>query len=625
MPNARSARRSRLLHLLVWLAFVAPMSCSSPGIADAQRTSAAAPLSSRPSVSAPVEQLRFEVIAGAEQMAARAFDLVLRFQVRSTAPVLLSMAVWTPGSYHVDDYARAVSRMDVRQGGRALAWDKLDPDTWRLVPRGAGVIDVRYRVAAEALDVASSWTTADFGFFNGTNLFLAVEGRLDTPATVVVRTEAEWRVTTSMTSDDSTHRFRATDFHDLVDHPVFVGRFDLDSALVGERWMRFASWPIGSVTGARRASLWDGFTRVVDPLVAVFGELPWSRYTVLQVVSPEFGGMSALEHSASELAIVGAPFLDEPFVLGIHAHEFAHAWNVKRLRPADLFPYRYDAAQPTPWLWVSEGITDYYADLALVRSGARDESEFLATTLAKIEGVAARPPTALEDASLQTWLGVRDGTADLYYDKGSLAGLALDILIRDASDNASSLDDVMRELYERAYKRGRGFTHDDFWNAVARASRGRAFGDFERRFIDGRDPYPWQKWLPRAGWRLVVDSIAEPRLGALLAEHELGVRVTSVDARGAGARAGLRAGDVITAIGDRAVNDPGFGAWWREHWGRRPGAQMPVTVQRGEDRYLLNVTVELVPRVERRIEPHPGANAKAQRIRAGILRGRTGR
>jgi predicted metalloprotease with PDZ domain len=385
--------------------------------------------------------------------------------------------------------------------------------------------------------------------------------------------------------------------------------------------MRLATWPAGSVQGTRRAALWDGLTRVVDPLVAVFGELPWSRYTVLQVVSPDFGGMAALEHAESELAIVGEPFVDEPFVLGVHAHELAHAWNVKRLRPADLFPYRYDAAQPTPWLWVSEGITDYYADLALVRSGATDEPAFLAATLAKIEGVDARPATALEDASLQAWLGVRDGTGDLYYDKGSLAGLALDILIRDASDNASSLDDVMRELYERTYKRGRGFTHDDLWNAVARATRGRSFGDFERRYIDGREAYPWHDWLPRAGWRLVVDSIAEPRLGALLGEDERGVRVTSLDPRGAASRAGLLVGDIITAIGGRSTRDPRFGTLWRGYWGRRPGAQMPVTVRRGEEELTLSVLVEVVPRIERRIEPHPGASARARRIRAGILRG----
>lgn len=571
--------------------------------------------------SAPVADVRFEVIAGAAQFSEHVFDVVLRFRALGSAPVLLSMPAWTPGSYSIADYAGAVSRVEVRQGSRALRWDKLDPDTWRILPRGEGVVEMRYRVGARGLGPSGSWTVSDFAFFNGTNLFLAVEGRLETPVTLVVRTEPTWRVTTAMASDDSTHRFRATDFHDLVDHPVFVGRFDLDSSLVADRWMRLATWPVGKVEGARRAALWDGLSRAVDPLVAVFGEVPWTRYTVFEVVTPEFGGMAALEHSESELAVLGESSLDQPFVLSVHAHEVAHAWNVKRLRPAEMVPYRYEVAQPTPWLWVSEGVTDYYADLALVRSGAIDETAFLVTTLGKIESVESRPATALEDASLQAWINVTDGTGDLYYDKGSLAGLALDILIRDASNNAFSLDDVMRDLYQRTYKAGRGFTHDDFWNAVARATHGRAFGDFDRRYIDGREAYPWNEWLPRAGWRLVEDTISEPRLGARLSENEFGARVTSIDPRGAGARAGLRTGDVITAIGGRSIGDPGFGTWWREHWGSQPGATLPLTVQRDGATLALSAIVEIERRVERRIEPLPNATARASRIRAGILRG----
>jgi predicted metalloprotease with PDZ domain len=425
-----------------------------------------------------------------------------------------------------------------------------------------------------------------------------------------------------MTPDDSSQRYRATDFHDLVDHPFLVGRFDFDSTQVQGKWMRLATWPRGSVADKRRVALWDGLSRVVEPLVDVFGEVPWTSYTVIQLASDDFPGMSALEHTESELAIVGAPYLDEPFVLAIHAHELAHAWNVKRLRPADLTPYRYDAAQPTPWLWVSEGLTDYYADLSLVRSGLVDEAGFLEATLTKIDNVANRPATSLEDASLQAWLGVVDGTADLYYDKGSLAGLALDILIRDATNNSSSLDDVMHDLWDRTWKEGRGFTFDDFWNAVARATRGRAWGDFSRRYIDGREPFPWGNWLTRAGWQLRVDSLAEPRLGALLRPHEAGVLVSSVDKDGAGARAGLREGDVIVKIGGRSTLDPDFGNRWRTYWSARPGAQMPLEVRRGRDTLALTAIVETLSRVDRQIVPDPQASAKARRIRAGILAGR---
>ena len=298
-----------------------------------------------------------------------------------------------------------------------------------------------------------------------------------------------------------------------------------------------------------------------------------------------------------------------------------HAWYLKRLRPADLFPYRYDVPQPTTWLWMSEGITDYYADLALVRSGLIDETQFLTTTLEKIDEVRALPATALEDASLQAWLGMRDDTADLYYGKGSLAGLALDILIRDASDGAKSLDNVMRELWTGPAKAGRGFTHDDFWNAVARAAGGRSLGGFEQRYIDGREQFPWDEWLPKAGWRIVTDSVSEPRLGALLKADPKGVLVAALDSSGAGARAGLAEGDIITAIGGRPTLDPTFGERWREYWGKRPGAPMALEVVRGSVTRTLEATVEVTTHVDRHIEPVPDASTRAKRVRAGILRG----
>lgn len=572
-------------------------------------------------VSAPVSGLRFEVRLGRSQALTRTIAVTARMEVTGDRPVLLSVPAWTPGAYEISNFARHVMGFSATQQGRELDWDKLDPDTWRVRPARRGTIEITYTVRADSLDSSASWTGTDFGYFNGTTVFPYVEGQLGLGARVTVRTEPGWLVATGMTPGDTALSYVATDFHDLVDHPFFVGRFDLDSAMMEGKWMRLATYPEGALSRQQRAAHWDALKRSVPPLVAVFGEVPWTTYTVLQVVDSAFGGMSALEHTESELAIVGAPYLDEPFVPLIHAHELAHAWNVKRLRPADLVPYVYDRPQPTTWLWMSEGITDYYADLALVRSGVSDEAMFLGTTLQKIDGVDGRPATALEDASLQAWLGMSDGTGDIYYDKGSLIGLALDIAIRDESDNRRSLDDVMRELWVNTWKKGRGFTADNFWNAVSRATGGRSLADLNRRYIDGREPLPWDEWLPKAGWQVVTDSVSEPRLGALLRADEKGVRVTAIDPSGAGARAGLVLDDVITHIGGRPTLDPDFGERWRDFWGRRPGAPMGLTVLRGAETLTLTATVEVSTLIDRHIAPHPRASNRAQRIRAGILRG----
>ena len=223
---------------------------------------------------------------------------------------------------------------------------------------------------------------------------------------VTVRTESDWRVATGMTSvrGAGDRTYSAATYHDLVDMPFFVGNFDVDSAQVSGKWMRFATYPVGSVTSTARQQAWDQLKRSVPPQVAVFGDVPWDNYTVLQIVDSTFQGASGLEHANSHVDIFSPVFIGSEFQPSLYAHEIFHAWNVKRLRPAELWPYQYDTPQPTPWLWVSEGITDYYADLALVRGGITSDSAFYAQTTDKINQVDAAGAIALEDASLNTWI-----------------------------------------------------------------------------------------------------------------------------------------------------------------------------------------------------------------------------
>ena len=588
--------------------------------ADAQR------LASDSSVSAPVTDIRYEVTADRPALAARRLHVTTSFDVTGEAPVILSLPAWTPGAYEISNFARWVSGFDASQNGVRVRWDKLDYDSWRLRPTGAGRVTVTFDYQADSLDNAMSWTRPDVALFNGTNLFLYPEGRpLDFPSTVVVRTEPEFRVATSMTGRGTSHTFRASSYHELVDNPVMVGRFDVDSATVSGKTVRFATYPAGSVSGASRATAWEQLKRVIPVQVLVFGEVPWPSYTIIQIADPTFPGASGLEHADSHVDIVSpAFFFGSDFQPSLYAHEIFHAWNVKRLRPADLVPYRYDRAQPTPWLWVSEGITDYYADLSEVRGGVVDPQGFYALTTAKIGEIETTVPFALEDASLNTWIHPKDGTENSYYPKGSLAGLLLDINIRDASDNRSSLDGVMRELYQTTYKKGRGFTFEDWWGAVRRAANGRSFDDFYRRYVDGRDPYPWSEAFRTIGLRLERDSV--PRLGLDTTPDSTGaVRVVAVAPGSAGDLAGVRPGDTMLRVGDIDVRDVQFGARYRAAYvGVPAGTPLPIVVLRNGERLTLAAKVVYAPGAPRIIED-PAAPARAVRLRNGILRGTTDR
>jgi predicted metalloprotease with PDZ domain len=603
--------------------------CSSAGALAAQRPAApgkaATPATPAPARSAPISNIRYDVAFDSAMAARRIVQVAMAFDVGpGTAPVLLSIPAWTPGAYEISNFARWVSGFSATAGDRALLWDKADPDTWRIRSTGAGRVTVRFDYLADSLDNAMAWSRPDFLLFNGTNLFPYAEGRgFDFPATVSLQTPADWLVATSMKPAGSPHTWTERNYHDLVDMPFFVGRFDFDSSTVNGKVTRLATYPAGSLNGDTRKAFWDQVAKAIPAMAAVFQETPWDTYTVMMIFDSSYGGGSALEHQSSHVGVYNPMMIGTPLLASITAHEIFHAWNVKRLRPADMVPYEYDRAEPTPWLWVSEGITDYYADLALVRGGIVDSAIFMGLTAEKIQTVAEAPPTALEDASVSTWIHPTDGSSYVYYPKGSLAGLLLDISIRDATDNRRSLDDVMRNLYRTTYKAGRGFTGTDWWGTVSRAAGGRPFADFNARYVDGRDPYPYDAMLALAGFRLAADTIREPRLGLGGAADSGGVRITAVQPGSAAEAAGVRVGDILLSLGDVAISDPNFGPAYRARFRNAEGQDFPIKVRRGADTLSLTGKVRLIEQVNAHVEADPNAAPKALRVRTGILTGKT--
>lgn len=553
---------------------------------------------------------------------ARTLRVSMSFVADRSGPLLLSLPAWTPGAYEIANFARWVTDFSVTSGGAAAQWDKADHDTWRVSAKAGQPTTVAFTYTADTLDNAMAWSTDDFLMVNGTAVFLYPDSQpLDFASRVSVTTQAGWRVATGMTSSGGPREYSAASYHELVDMPLFVGHFDIDTGRVGGRPIRVASYPADGMTAGERATLMTQVERMLPPQEAVFGVTPFDAFTILQIIDTAYTGISALEHRNSFVVITAREALGSVPLASIFAHEFFHAWNVKQLRPAALQPYRYDGPQPTEWLWVSEGVTDYYADLSLVRGGIIDSAGFFAATVAKIVEVDTLPPVALEDASLSTWLRPVDGTHYLYYTKGSLAGLMLDILIRDASDNRGSLDVAMRELYERGVRERRGFTGEEWWAAMTRTAGGRSFDDFHARYIDGRDPYPWNTVLPLAGMRLVADTVREPVVGILVRQDTAGLVVAEVEARSAAARAGIREGDRLVSLGGIPVDAPDFGERVRAAYGSGAEAELPVGLRRGGRSISLIVPVTYLAVIEYSVVADEGAPDKAARIRSGLLRG----
>jgi predicted metalloprotease with PDZ domain len=526
------------------------------------------------SLSAQTAHYRVRIDPAADVFEVRAeFDLAAG---RDT--VLLSLPAWSPGSYDIDNYARWVHGVRAFADGRPVFWDKLDKDTWRIAAGGARRVALEFLANPDSAMLQFSLIDGDFAFFNGTNLLVYPEGtNFRFPAELEVIAPDGWRLVTGL-ADAGPHRFRADNYHDLVDAPVFAGsHIWLDSVIVDGKPVRFAIAPDSAMTPA----IWDSVAHALRQLATaqnrIFGGPPYDSYTILfyaPFADMQWGG--GLEHHNSQLDAIAAPFFAAnrqtgqlgAFTRPLISHELFHLFNVKRIRPAEMSPYDYSREQYTPLLWWSEGVTDYYGDVTLARGGLWSVDRFINSmnsNLVQVEDAAES--VSAEDASINTWIHPTFvDEAQYYYPKGSLLGLMLDIQIRDATANRHSLDEVMRTLWTDFYRRGRGFTTADLLGIIRPWFAG--VDDFYRRYVNGREPLPYQQILPKGGIAVDLRETRVPFIGVVTSEaKDGGVEVGRVAPNSVAAEAGVQSGDILLRVGEVTTADPQtFGGAYRQRY-----------------------------------------------------------
>jgi predicted metalloprotease with PDZ domain len=515
--------------------------------------------------------------------------------------LFVSLPARSPGNYEIQNYARYVHGFGAKNAaGQSLRWDRGDKDTWRVVTGHADHVTVEFDFIGDTIDLSTARVTQDFGQFLGTNLFLFEEGQIGRPAEVRFHVPADWRVTTALKGPVN-GVYRAADYHELADAMTFLGRYSIDSLQADGKWIRIAVWPAGDYSAPVAANIRNGVAKMAPVQNKIMGGAPYDSYTIFFNVIHEpvnFGG--GLEHSSSQYDIMPAgAFADASGTLGdfmypLLSHEFFHLWNVKRIRPAEMWPYDYHAEQYTPLLWWSEGVTDYYADLTNLRSGLWTADEFLQNTSSNIQQVESAPePWSAEDGSEATWIReVYVNSSQLYYPKGSLLGLLLDISIRDASDNAHNLDEVMRALFTRYYRQNKGFRTADLLSELRTAGMPDVDG-FYRRYVDGRDSLPYETVFAKAGIAVAKQVVSVPFVGVSTQPTPNGaMQVQAVTAGSAAEGAGVQPGDVITSIGDISVaTNQDWATEFRTRYRGKAGQPLTITVQRAGRTLTLNTTV----------------------------------
>ncbi|HEV7374910.1 MAG TPA: PDZ domain-containing protein [Pyrinomonadaceae bacterium] len=525
---------------------------------------------------------------------------------RLPAQVNLVMPVWTPGSYLIREFSRHVQDFAATDAnGRALSWQKVNKDTWRVETKGARDLRVTYRVYANDLSVRTNDLNDQHAYFNNAATLMYPEGQLKSSSTLRVVPFNDWKVATGLPAVSGTpDTFRAENFDVLYDSPVEVGRFKTVAFEVKGVPHRIVIDGEGNYDTERMRR---DVQKIVETEAAIMGEIPYHDYTfILHAHTRSDGG---LEHLNSTSLIVERNSFrpDDRYrgFLSLVAHEFFHLWNVKRIRPDALGPFDYTKENYTKLLWVAEGITEYYAPVALRRARLISDGEFLnalSSTIGTVQETPGRLLMSAEEASFDAWVKYyRQDENSInsqisYYDKGQLLGLLLDLQIRKASGGAKSLDDVMRYLYTEFYKKNRNYTPEDF-QRVSELMAGSRLENFFARFVRGREELDYNAALNTVGLQLgeadpTKPPVERPYLGAEVSQDGERLTIRRVYSGSPAYDQGLNTGDQIVALDNQRINQQLFFAKLAE---KRPGDTLNLTIFRDDD--LRTFAIKLGKRV----------------------------
>lgn len=542
-------------------------------------------------------------------------------------PSRLVIPNWAPGAYRLMDAGQNIQEfVAFTAGGDQLPVRRDSPISWIVDTKGSGRITLRY---SAGLRDTIAWRRpnnrwflrANSGIVDGPRTFMYLDGWKQAPARVSFQVPAGWRIATGLPAEPKdSMTYSAPNYDVLIDSPVLLGHF-LSYRFSAAGTPHRAVVDLGGAEAHAPAVFVDMLRRIATTAIGIFGGAPYTDYTYIYV-----GGRGGgLEHlNSTTIGVTTETLARNPRgAEAVSAHEFFHAWNVKRIRPVELGPFDYEHEVRTVNLWWSEGVTDYYADLILARAGLDRPSDFaqgLATSIGNHRGNPARLRVSPERASWTVWdsPAVNDNYSISYYLQGELLGFLLDLGIRDSTDNAKSLDDVMRYLLAH-FAGERGFTRDDLIASV-RAATGRNFEEFWRLYVSGVAEIPWNDYVRAAGWEVVFSEApaVDARIGSIPPAVQ-GGRWRAVAAAGsAAAAAGLRTGDELVRINGRAIIDGNDVTAIVRGIARH--ARVVVDGMRDGQPVTIRFQAGTYQRVRAQLRDLPAPTARMRRIRAGLVR-----
>ena len=565
-------------------------------------------------VSAQAPQVAYQVTLD-KNPTTHFLHISLQVDSASATSIDVAMPAWAPGAYGIRNEWRNVQEFSATdETGAALKFEKVDKQTWRIYTATGRRITARYKLYYRNYN-------DELCYITGPSAFMYVVGKkpypLDGRISIKLDAPSDWRVQTGMEPGKEPNTFVAANYDTFIDASIVLGK-SLELTEFAANGVPHYIVFIGKGNYDKQ-KITNDTKAVVSYMAELMGGLPYRKY-VFFLRARGGQGSGGLEHLNSTDISFSAYNIHQPEAnykrfMFVVAHEFFHLWNVKRIRPAILGPFDYSREQNTRNLYVSEGMTSYWAAIGLKRSAVWSLKDFyddLTRQITTLQSAPGRKITSVELSSWDTW-NRGDNAANTqidYYNKGQLLGTVLDLEIRHRTANQRSLTDVFLYLLKNYGLPKPGFEEKrGFRDAVELITREAApsngdFADFFAKYVSGTEEIPWNSFFEHAGLVLEEKKVsARPYIGVTTGNTLPGagffnaaptvlpqgqIAITNVAPGSPAEEAGLDFGDVLLAMDGDRVDAASFQDRFYE---KKIGSSVVLSVLRRDQ--LRNITVTI--------------------------------
>ena len=481
----------------------------------------------------------------------------------------LQLSVWN-ALYQVRDFSKYMDWIRAETAtGQPLQLTQINKSRWKIngTAQGARVV---YEMFSDDPGSYGAQLNAHHAFFNLAEILLYADDLRDGAVKVSVKNlPPQWKIATPLQQQGSD--YTSQNYDRLVDSPMEAGTFEeQDFAGPCGRYQVVLDWEVAQGEEEAKlksrgilAEIVPPIQRIVASASAWMNDCPFKQYMFIYHAS-ESPGTGGMEHAYSNaITLPEKDFtgnLDS--LLSVTSHEFFHLWNVKRIRPQAFEPVDYTKENYTAALWFSEGVDSTAGEYIRLRADLLDEQHYLqhlSGELTELENRPAHLTQSVEQSSLDAWLekypyyGLPDRSIS-YYNKGELLGVALDLAMREASNDGTSLRNLFRWMNEHYAKQGKFFDESAAVREAAETISHAHLQDFFQKYVSGTEEIPWDNLFARVGLHVVRSEVklADPGFEAVQ-KFDQPPTVVEVQPGSSAERAGLKADDQIVQLNGKPI------------------------------------------------------------------------